>query len=244
MKKTIIVLFLLASVAGFSQKGIYFGIGGFAGSSGVVNQNVYGYPELDYEFPFSYGFNANVGFGFTDNLGVIMHIGYAKLGQKYSDLRGDSTFVRNFEMSYLTVPVMFRYTSGGKVARFYASAGPEMAFLLSAEQEYTYQTPSMSEPAQYEEWVLNKDGEAFNVGDPDIEERMTPIDIMARIDVGVNISLMQNLLLDVGLTMNYGLTDLNAPAYRIEDYSGNYNPSHNFYGGITLGLNYRIPIGE
>jgi hypothetical protein len=67
---------------------------------------------------------------------------------------------------------------------------------------------------------------------------------MVRIDFGVNISLAENLFMDAGLTMNYGLSDLNASAYRMEDYSGNYNPSHNFYGGITVGLSYRLPLGK
>jgi hypothetical protein len=244
MKKTVVILFLLASVAGFGQKGLNLGLGGFGGSSGVVNQNVYGYPELDYDFPFSYGFNLNVGYGFTDHLGVVMQIGYAQLGQKYSDTRGDTSFTRDFSMSYLTIPVMFRYLSGGKAVRFYVAAGPELAFLLSAKQEYMYQTPNMTEPAQYNKFAVNKDGEAFNVGEPDIKDRVTPIDYMVRIDFGVNISLAENLFMDAGLTMNYGLSDLNASAYRMEDYSGNYNPSHNFYGGITVGLSYRLPLGK
>ena len=238
MRKTFAVILILASVAGFGQKGMYLGIGGFVGSSGIVNQNAYGNPELDYEFPFSYGFSLNVGYGITDNIGAKMEIGYARLGQKYSDVRGDTSFTRDIQTGYLTVPVLFKYNSAGKTARFYFCAGPEFAFLLSAEQEY------LADGSQYNRTMTNLDGETFNVGDPDIQDRVSSIDIMARVDMGVDISLTGNLILNAGLTMNYGLTDLNAPAYRLEDYSGNYNPSHNFYGGITMGLNYRIPIGK
>jgi len=68
------------------------------------------------------------------------------------------------------------------------------------------------------------------------------MDVMGRIDLGVDITLVKNLFLTVGMTMSYGLLDLNAEDYRIEDVTGNYNPSHNFYGGLNLGLSYCIPF--
>ena len=241
MKKTFLVIALFLSVAGFGQKGLYFGLGGYMGASGVVNQNTYGHPELDYAIPMSLGYHANIGYNFTEHVGLKMELGLSHLGQKYSDLRTDSAtgvdtnFARRVKFNYFSIPVLFRYTGGGKVARFYVAAGPQMMLLLTAEQTYT----ANGEP--YERTVMDKDGNPFVVGDKDIKDRISSFDIMARIDMGVDITLVTNLVLNAGITMGYGFLDVNADAYKLEDYSSNYNASHNYYGGFTVGLNYYLP---
>jgi hypothetical protein len=236
MKKTLVLVLLFLSAAGFGQKTFYFGLGGYYGASGVVNQNDYGLPELDYEVPSSYGYNANLGYCFTKNIGIKMEIGYARLGQKYSDTRDSVFYTRDVKLGYLTVPVLFKYNTGGKTARFYLLAGPQMGFLMSAKQEY------MADGVPFDTTLSNLNGEAFNAGQEDIKDRFSSFELMARIDLGVDITLVENLVLNVGLTMNYGLLDLNAEAYRLNDYSGNYTPSHNFYGGINMGIVYCLPL--
>jgi hypothetical protein len=236
MKKTLLALLLFVSVAGLGQKSFYFGVGSYIGSSAIVNQNTYGIPELDYEVPFSYGINLNAGFSFTKTIGIKMEIGNASLGQKYSDTRNDTNFTRDVKLSYLSIPVLFKYNSAGTTARFYILAGPQMMFLIKADQEY------LADGEPYERTGQDADGNLFKIGDPDIKDRISSFDLMARIDMGVDITLVKNLVLNAGITMAYGLLDINATAYQIEDYSGNYNPSHNVYGGIGIGICYSIPL--
>jgi hypothetical protein len=75
-------------------------------------------------------------------------------------------------------------------------------------------------------------------GEADIKDRFNSFDIMARLDFGVEVKLLPNLILNAGLTTAYGLTDINADDYQIDDHTGEYTPSHNFYGGITAGISY------
>jgi len=236
MKRSLFLVFLLLSLAGFGQKTFYFGLGGYYGASGVVNQNDYGLPELDYEVPASFGYNANLGYSFTKNIGIKMEIGYARLGQKYSDTRDSVDYTRDVKLGYLTVPVLFKYNSGGKTARFYLLAGLQMGFLMSANQEY------LADGVPFDTTVTDINGEPFNVGEKDIKTRLSSFDVMGRLDLGVDITLAENLFLNAGLTMAYGFLDLNADAYRMNDYSGNYSASHNFYGGFNLGISYCIPL--
>lgn len=244
MKRSLIILLVLLTTAVFGQKGFLIGAGAYYGVSGVVNQNTYGEPELDYDVPSSYGVGLNLGFRFSDHLGIRIEAGYARLGQKYFDTRtlpGDTVpanFTRDIKLDYITIPVLFKYNTNGKAARFYLLAGPQIGILMGAKQEY------LANGAVYFSDATDLDGNAFQVSEPDIKNRLSSIDLMARIDLGAEFTLVSNLLLNVGITMNYGFLDLNAPAFRMLDYSGNYNGSHNFYGGITLGVSYCIPIGR
>ena len=237
MKRTLLLALILISAAGFGQKTLYIGLGGYYGASGVINQNTYGMAEMDYDIPASYGYNLNIGYNFTKHLGIKLELGYARLGQKYSDVINFQDVTRQIKEGYFMVPVLFKYNTAGKVVRFYLLAGPQMAFLMSGEQEY------MVNGVQFDTVLTNPvTGETFNAGEPDIKDRLSSMDVMGRIDLGVDITLVKNLFLTVGMTMSYGLLDLNAEDYRIEDVTGNYNPSHNFYGGLNLGLSYCIPF--
>lgn len=240
MKKIFILLFLSVAVAGFGQKTLYFGLGGMYGLSGVVNQNTYGQPELDYDAHGAYGGNLNIGYNFTKHLGIKVEVGFARLGQKYFDKRGeapnDTDFTRKIDLNYLTVPILFKYNTKGKIARFYVLAGPQLGILMGAKQEY------LADGVQYDHMASDLDGNAFNVSEPDIKDRLSSFDLMARVDLGADITLVKNLFLNIGITMNYGFMDLNDKPYRMNDFSGNYNKSHNFYGALNMGLNYCIPF--
>ncbi len=246
MKKTfiatIISLFVFAGPL-MAQKQLYFGLAGTGLSSVITNQNNYGLPfEMDYAVTFGGSGNVNVGFDFNKNLGLKLEIGFAKLGQKYADTRMENDtnykYARNVKLNYLQLPLMFKYQSNGEVARFFFMVGPQFNFLLSAKQVYTKQDLS------YDDYitVANK---PVKIGEETITERFNSFDVMARIDLGVDIHVATNLFLNVALTMGYGLTDINAADWQnpLKNPNYDYNPSHNIYGGINFGINYMLPIG-
>jgi hypothetical protein len=236
MKRTLLILALLISVAGFGQKSCYFGIGGFYGASGVTNQNAYGQSEMDYEVPSSYGFNVTAGYGFTDKLGLQLEVGYGLLGQKYSDTRDYQPVTRDIDLTYIQIPVLFKYNTTGELARFYLLAGPQLAFLTSANQDYLM-NGEPAPPFYNEEY-----GDTIDVSKSDIKDRLSSFDLMARLDFGLEVMIAKNFMLDLGLTMRYGLMDLNAEDWQLKDKTGNYHASHNFCGGLNVGLNYQIPF--
>jgi hypothetical protein len=168
-----------------------------------------------------------------------VEIGYSKLGQNYTDTHIDTVFTRNIKLNYLQIPILFKYRTNGKVARFYFLVGPQFNFLLSATQKYYRQGTEFDSIFSPHNWP-----KPILIGQSTITERYTSMDIMGRLDLGADISLGEHLFLNVGLTMAYGLMDINASDYRVPNYKSNtYNASHNIYGGVNVGINYVLPIG-
>lgn len=238
---SVLITFLLFTGPLMSQKQLYFGIAGTAQNTWITNQNNYGLPfTMDSKITFGGSGNVNIGFDFDKHIGLKLEIGYSKLGQNYSDTRGDSTYSRNIKVNYLQVPLLFKYRTNGKVARFYFLVGPQFNFLLSATQKYTKNDKDYDITFQPPKWP-----KTIVIGQSTITDRFTSPDIMARLDLGADISLGEHLFLNIGLTMAYGLMDINASDFRIPDYSSNtYNASHNIYGGINVGINYVLPLGK
>jgi len=237
MKKfytALLALFLLASFPVIAQKGLYFGVAGTIQSTWITNQNNYGLPEMDYQTTFGGAANLNVGFDFTNNLGIKIEFGYGKFGQKYTDTKGDSVFSREIKLNHLMIPVLFKYRVGGSIVKFYLAIGPQFDFLLSAKQNY------LLNGAMYDTTLESVSGEKFTVGKEEIKERFSSTDIFARMDLGLDITIVRHLLIEFGVKVGYGLMDLNTTDYHLKDHSGSYHPSHNVFGGLTLGLNYHI----
>jgi hypothetical protein len=230
----IIGLFFTAGTV-FSQNQLYFGLGGTAMSTWVTNQNTYGLPyEMDYSMTFGGSGNVNIGYEISKNIGVKLEVGYAKLGQNYKDQIGDSVYSRNLKLNYLQIPVLFKYRVGGEVAKFYFLVGPQFNFLLSASQKYLRNGAP-------EDGTIIVNSKPEVIGEETITDRFESFDIMGRLDVGVDISLMENLFLNAGFTFAYGFTDINASEWRLTYNPNNpYTASHNLYGGFNVGINYRF----
>ena len=58
------------------------------------------------------------------------------------------------------------------------------------------------------------------------------------LELGARIFVMDELYIDATLFGAYGLKDINAADWRIENNDGEYNGSHNAYGGIKVGVAY------
>jgi len=237
MKKiysALLALLLLASFPALAQKGMYFGVAGTFQNVWITSQNNYGMIFMDYQKTFGAAGNLTVGYDFNNHVGIKIEVGYGQFGQKYTDHLGDSALSRQVKLNYLEIPIMFKYTSGGAVARFYFAVGPQINMLLSATQTYTMNG------AAYDTIRTTVSGVKFNVSNESIKERWSSMDVMARLDLGVDITLVKHLILEVGLKMGYGLMDLNSTDYRIKDHDGNINPSHNVFGGLSVGLTYHL----
>ena len=242
MRKTLSAMLLamiLAPALLMAQKQLYFGLAGTGLSSVITNQNNYGLPfEMDYKVTFGGAGNATIGFDFNKSVGLRLEIGVSKLGQNYKDNYKDTVYTRNIKLNYLQLPLMFKFRTGGEIAKFYVMAGPQFNILLAASQQYLKQEVIFDEYYRPVDW-----SEPILIGKETITERYNALDIMGRVDFGTDIQLTGNLFLNAGLTLAYGFTDINASDYQIPDKDGNYNPSHNFYGGITFGINYLFPVG-
>ena len=232
----IVFAFLLTSVTVFAQKQLYFGIGGTGMTTGFMNQNNYGLEDMNWKATFGGSFNANIGFDFNSHIGLKLEIGYNPIGQKYDNSVHDTTVTRTIKQNYLQIPLLFKYRSGGKSAKFFLAVGPQLNYLMSATQTFDKNVLA------YDTLVTNLAGKKEKISEGTITSRYTSINIMARLDLGVEILIIKNLSLDLALSFAYGLTDMNATDWRMKDITKKYNAGHNAYGGINIGLNYVLPL--
>lgn len=236
----LLVLFLGAGPL-VAQKQLYFGAGGTGISAWFINQNNYGYQDLDVKAGISYGFNANAGFDFNNNLGVKLELGFQKLGQNYIKDIADTSFTRNIGLNYFQLPLLFKFRTGGETVKFMAAIGPQFDFLMSANQKYYYTLKDTVGEFDYDKYIP---GTTELISEKDITNRFNSFDIQARLDLGIEIIIIKNLFIDAGFSFAYGLKDIIAPDYQYKDKNGNYNPVHNAYLGFNVGINYCLNLSK
>jgi hypothetical protein len=236
MKKVLIISIICIITSNFlyAQQGYGGGLNLAYHMVWTLNQNAYGDAELDYINTFHPAFGLNGFYNLSDNFGVWLEIDKATLGQKYEDVAKNIT--REIKMNYLAIPVMAKYTSGGDVARFHFMIGPELAFLTKATQDY--KLGSVNFPGSRNDL----DGKSFVKAASDIKDRYIKMDFMLAFDIGADISITDNLILNAGLRGNYGLRDINAEAFRMNNKTGTYTASHNAYYGLQVGISYFLPM--
>ncbi len=239
MKNSTIILFivlLFLSITLKAQKGKELVIGANAALTGVVimNQNFYGEPEVDYAPKMGYAASFNLGYNFSESLGIMGEVQYSLQGQKYEgpqSLNG-STYdvVRDIDLRYINIPLFFKFSSGEKLVRFRFLVGPQLGILLDATQEYKRNGAKQGTKA------IDLDGNQFTTDENNIKDRFDKFDFGGALDVGADFHVSDALCLTAGLRGNYGFRDINARAYRIDDLDGEYVPSHNVWGGLYVGI--------
>ncbi|MCD4725811.1 MAG: PorT family protein [Bacteroidales bacterium] len=247
--RTIITVLLLCFAVSTltAQKEKKFDIGLQAGynNTWIINQNNYGLPELDYDSYWGLAYNLQVGYNFTNELGLFTEIGISNQGQKYKGNMNQYDVVkREINMSYLNIPVFFKFSYGESVARFKLLVGPQFCFLQKAEQTYVLDGTDAVDIPAFQDWEMSNH-KKVNIGQKDIKERYNSMDVALVLDLGADIFLIEDMLyLSVAARFYYGLTDINATDYQVKNHDGNYEPSHNGGGGFYLGIHYVIGGGN
>jgi len=228
MRKILFIALLLFS-AGIinvsAQKGLDVGIGVNYNATFIINQQIYGHQELDYKQTTSFAYNLGIGYNFNNWIGIKTEVGMQPMGQSYWNHEDLPSQTRDIKLSYVTWPILARFSIGGHVVRFYALVGPQLAFLTKAEQTYQLSGHSLPSDSTY-------------LGTTDVKNRYQGMDVMARIDFGVDFIIVKHLGINFGISGAYGLTDINASDWRMNDNKGEYKPSHNAYSGFNLGVRW------
>lgn len=245
MKKLLLLfvgLMLISATNSFAQKGkeVILGVNGAVTSVSIINQNFYGEPEIEYAPKVGYAVSATLGYNFTENISVLTELQYSLQGQKYEgkqSFNGNKYDVnRDINLRYFNIPLFFKYSFGDKKTKFRFLIGPQFNMLLEATQEYTRDGQKLGTTA------VNLDGETFVTDAGEISDRFENTDISLAVDVGADIHLSDQWYISAGLRGNYGFKDINAPAYRMNDIDGEYTPSHNLWGGLYVGIHYKIDV--
>lgn len=232
----------LLATSVLAQRGVRLGATYNPSAVFIVKQNNYetldgcaviSRSELDYKAKWGYTVGGIVGFNFNKSLGLYSGIRYVRTGQNYEDTFNPGTqfcpspyhVVREVDLRYLRVPLMFQYTLSFKNPKFkmYTEIGPYIGWLKSANETV----------------VIN-----------DVERTdLTPtIDKFNKMDVGVSFGvggeyfITRSFYLSLGLATDFGITDMNGTAVKdLEWFSKNdvgYLKSHNFNAGLSIGVHY------
>jgi len=244
MKKFYTLLFAMALLipTSYAQKGLSLGLNGEGLSPSIINQNTWGNGrEYDYELTFSSSLGLDVGYNFNDKIGAYSGFSLITLGQKYTDTYQaagsdkDSDWTRQIKFKYRMIPLMFKFSSSERIVNFIGGMGVSFAFMSSAEQTWTQDGNAFNE--QLTNPITNKE---FDLGASDVTNRYNKSDIFVNLELGARIMFSDNIYMDAVLDMGYGLKDINAADWQIPNSDGEYNASHNAYGGIKIGIAYLL----
>ena len=264
MKKIFTLLTITAAfTATQAQTGLQVGADLGFNSTWIVNQNNYGYQELDYTRTFGMAGGLTFGFNTSETIGFQAELNYVNLGQHYFDIAKDfgpddgtgkrqkvDTY-RFVDLNYFQVPIMFRYQTEKEkktVVTYHMMLGPSFGFLLSADQHYeadtTYTNEVVTLPTEYapEPHVIEF---AASSTIEEAKDYFSGFDLGLQGELGVDIYVNDNVYISPGFRFNYGLTDINsAPTRELIDDDGLHyeykGASHNFYGGIYVGCHINL----
>lgn len=233
--KRITVTFFVIALATFNssaQKGFHAGIGGNYNTVWIINQNSYSEPEYDYKLDMGGAFRLDVGYNFSNHIGIQTGFTSFKGGQKYEDSHGTG-ILREVKMSYSGIPIQFKLIGGESKVKFYFLVGPQISFLSKAELTGAY---SVSDPSTLTNGKVrfekNNSGLCFGLG--------------------ADISLTDFLYLNAGMSFLYGFSDINAATGSGADSylgttwrfpspnTGTYEKSNLANGGFSVGVHYLI----
>ena len=237
MKKlfTLLMIGMLAT-ASYAQKGLNLGANLMPLSSSIINQNTWGNGhEYDYAVTFNTSFGFDVGYNFTDQLGIYSGYWVTNLGQKYTDNYDGSAWDRSLKFKYNIIPILLKYSSSKSRVNFLGSFGILIASMKQADQEW------LKDGAAYSEIIVNPNtAKSFDLGATDVTERFNKSDIILNLEVGAKIKIIEKLFVDATLNFGYGIKDINHTDWQIKNNSGVYDASNNVFGGVKVGVSYLV----
>lgn len=254
--KYILTAVLLAGFVfnGQAQRGPHIGAHGLLNASFILNQNSYGLEEYDYQQTFGAGAGLVLGYNVTDHIGFQTELNLVKLGQNYQRSKTPVDY-RKYSLNYVAFPVLFKYTSGEGMVRFYGQIGPQFMFLTDASVKYL-------DSAENVQAVYNAPAPAggfkpvATVSGALAKPRFNKSNVGLNFGLGANIHVLPSFYVNAGLSFYYGFSDINSDAattdplayyaggtgngtWQWPDLSlGKYEPSRNAYGGLDIGVHY------
>lgn len=216
--------------AEFDQSGFNFGLATEINGTFIVHQQTYGKSRLmPYSPSIKFAIRGMFGYNFDASEGVVLGVGYCGGGQNYHDNLDGMSYTKNVSLSYLQVPVMFKYVFTTEAIQTYTMAGLQIGFLTSSSVMIN---DSLLNPASLSQ-VHSSSSTFFQSSD-----------IGFRLELGEDFMLADNMFLNLGLESYIGLPDMNTSDLRKEFvFHSNYysyKKSSNFIFGIQVGIHYII----
>jgi hypothetical protein len=261
MKKIFVISIIVLGFgfSSFAQEGLYAG-GHFAyNSTWLMNPQVFDEgAAMDVDVPFGYYWGFNLGYEFSEQIGLGLEFNVNTMRQKYVGdvqyLIGDNynSYTANTELKSFDIPLLLKI--GGES---YFEIGPVFQFINGATYSATYDDNfTIINVGWYKQLpVISTDEQFSTVSNRNVQETFSKNGIAIAMGFGSDISLIDDaLFLSIGVRFQYTLTDMeginglgltkDSPFVPEENSSGN-NEKERFktnplLGGFKIGLKYKI----
>lgn len=263
MKQLFTILLCLIGFSSYSQLvQVHFGATTAVNATFVLDKGLSEDPRYNSEMTYKFapiGFNFGVDLG--RKVGISLEAIKAQTGQVYKMLDAANSVKgeRKIDMSYLQLPMLFKFMSGGSAGtRANFNLGPQLSFLTAAKESVEAQAGTFEIPEgtdfstiqqEFPTAVDNGDG-TYNlpsdVPSTDVltkkanDFRNTEFSIAAAF--GLDIDLSKHLYLTTQIRANYSITDMrNGDVIDEIKAGGNpFNRRANLLVGMQLGLHYML----
>lgn len=233
MKKLLLVALVALGINQVSaQKGLELGVYAQPQNTWILNQeDLDKGAELDYQTTIKTAYGVNVGFNFTNTLGIRSGLMLSTQGQKYKGEGVGYSFTSEQKLSYIKVPVLLKFNSNPSAkTSFLFNIGPEFGVLSKAQStsDGTYLGANIK--------TDNDNTNAYN-----------NLDIAAVMGLGLQANLGHNLNLNFMFRFSYSIMDIENKDAKNSVGGAYYAPdrtkANNLIAGFQLGLNYTL-FGE
>lgn len=260
-KILVFTLFVVGSVNfGFAQQ-IHLGATTAYNATFVLDKGLSEDPR--YNSTYTYNF-APIGFSFgvdfSNSFGLSLESILSKQGQIYEiiDFAEQVKGQRNIDLTYINVPLLMKFMSGGNgAARANFNIGPQLSFLTEAVETLqhsggTFEIPDNPDFEMPDNGIDNGDG-TYTVPQLDAEEAYSKakgdfenMEFQIAAAFGVDFDLAKHLFLSTQIRANYSLTDMKSGDAWDTISSGNVKDlvgqRANLLVGIQIGLHYTFGV--
>ncbi|MFO7145242.1 hypothetical protein B9T16_29340 [Arthrospira sp. PCC 8006] len=151
-------------------------------------------------------------YSFSDDWGISTGVDYQRRGARFSQFLRGNDVTRDYKIDYLDINLMLRrFTTKG----FMIGVGGYAGILVREELRFKHDVVWGSTT------VMN--GNRYN-----------DLDYGVQLELGYLLDLDYRTKATVSLFAQYGLTDVNAPRFQVNNFDDVYNPAQNFIAGIRF----------
>lgn len=210
----------------------------------ILNQNNYGYAELDYRAKIGYQVGAKVGYEWRIYNQIEAGLTWTTLGQSYRDVISNVVNDKVVALRYVYVPIIYRRILGYRdqwsnnigTSNFYLMAGIQPGRLLGAEVRW-------EKAGQPVDMITYLTENGNNINESSLLSMGAPqedIDLFERNDLmgllGFGIQYWPTAFTSINLEMKnaLGFADINAEPWRLPNRMGIYEPSRNAYVALNI----------
>ena len=205
----------------FKMKGLHVAAVYQLHSKWISKQNTYesfGKNKLSYTFGLGNAYGLAVGYDFSSIFGMqIEYIAQSEHGQDYEEIIKKKVVKKSMALNYTQFPLLFKLKS-------------------SRMSGFTNKPLVINYLAGIQYGVLKSAQLTVNNQSMDISNRFLHTDFAAIFGVETDVFLSHRLFFSSGIRFEYGLKDINAEGWKMQ----NAGKSQNILSGISFGLHYMV----